>query len=250
MFSRFFLTSTINSFTTTPLSPNPWHAFSRKVNIFNEILWPNRLLSLLKMRLHQPFPLRSCRFTKSTNDFLVDINLCFNSISFQTLALVNSRVSTYFMDTTFARNHKVPLFRLLKPIPMEAIHGRSLSFGAILEETTPLVLWIGKHKEKFAKSNSGLVHPFHYLQSTNPLNFAHYRKSHAFHSGVDRLQFSHSLLRANANLSPHGDRFLFDHSLLHCHKNWSHLAGLKLLHTCGDWVRLNPPCSCLRQYSF
>ena len=84
---------------------------------------------------------------RPTHDFSLEVHISFNSISFQTLALVDSGASACFMDAAFAYSQKIPLVRLLKPIPVEAIDGRLLSSGAVIEETTPLVLQIGEHRE-------------------------------------------------------------------------------------------------------
>ena len=82
-------------------------------------------------------PLRSYRSARKTHDFSLEIQISFNSISFQTLALVNSGASACFMDAAFAYSRKIPLVCLLKPIPVEAVDGRFLSSCAVIEEITP-----------------------------------------------------------------------------------------------------------------
>ena len=89
----------------------------------------------------------TCRSQSSTNDFSFEVTLCFQSISIQSLALLDSGATTCFMDETFVRKHNFPVVRLSKPIPVEAIDGRMLSSGAITEATVPLILQLGTHKE-------------------------------------------------------------------------------------------------------
>ena len=122
----------------------------------------------------QPSPLRSTRSTKPTHDFSVEVHISFNSVSFRTLALVDSGASTCFMDAAFAYNHKIPLVPLLKPIPVEAIDGRLLSSGAVTQETAPLVLQIGEHRESLTfylitSPRHSIILGLSWLQMHNPI---------------------------------------------------------------------------------
>jgi predicted membrane GTPase involved in stress response len=51
------------------------------------------------------------------------------------------------MDETFVHKHKLLVVRLSKAIPVEAIDRRMLSSGAVTENTTPLLIQLGNHKE-------------------------------------------------------------------------------------------------------
>ena len=89
----------------------------------------------------------TCCSQSSTNDFSFEVTLCFQSISIQSLALLDSGATTCFMDETFVRKHNFPVVRLSKPIPVEAIDGRMLSSSIVTKATVPLILQLGTHQE-------------------------------------------------------------------------------------------------------
>ncbi|KAL8190770.1 UNVERIFIED_CONTAM: hypothetical protein K2H54_060799 [Gekko kuhli] len=63
-------------------------------------------------------------------------------------AMLDSGAACCFMDILFAKEHGVPLQE--KPIPalVEAIDGRLLRSGPVIQETQPLTLWIQQHQEQ------------------------------------------------------------------------------------------------------
>jgi len=66
----------------------------------------------------------------------------------QVSALVDSGATSSFIDQTFVTQHNIPVVKKSTPVPVEVIDGRTIAFGAITHETTPLELCIGKHAEK------------------------------------------------------------------------------------------------------
>ena len=99
------------------------------------------------MWLDNPHSCRSHSLARSTKDFSFLVSIHFKSIYIRSLALLDSRATTCFMDERFVRKHKFPVVRLSKPIPQEAIDGRMLSSGVITEATIPLILQLGDHQE-------------------------------------------------------------------------------------------------------
>ena len=83
----------------------------------------------------------------SIDDISFPISIHFKSISIRFLALLDSRATTCFMDEMFLHKPKFSVVRFSKPIPMEVIDGRMLSFGAITEATVPLISQLGEHQE-------------------------------------------------------------------------------------------------------
>ncbi len=66
----------------------------------------------------------------------------------QVLALVDSGATSSFIDQTFVAQHNIHVVKKLIPVPVKVIDGKTITFGAITHETTPLELRIGKHAEK------------------------------------------------------------------------------------------------------
>jgi hypothetical protein len=66
----------------------------------------------------------------------------------QVSALVDSGVTSSFIDQTFVAQHNIHVVKKSTPVPVEVIDGRTIASGAITHETTPLELCIGKHMEK------------------------------------------------------------------------------------------------------
>jgi hypothetical protein len=66
----------------------------------------------------------------------------------QVSALVYSSATSSFIDQTFVVQHNILVIKKSTPVPVEVINGRTIAFGAITHETTPLELCIGKHTEK------------------------------------------------------------------------------------------------------
>jgi hypothetical protein len=66
----------------------------------------------------------------------------------QVSALVDSSATSSFIDQTFVVQHNILMIKKSTPVPVEVIDGRTIVFGAITHETTPLELCIGKHTEK------------------------------------------------------------------------------------------------------
>ena len=62
-----------------------------------------------------------------------------------TEALIDSRASACFIDKSFAKQNKITIVRKSRALPVEAIDGRLLSSGDIIEETTPLATSIENH---------------------------------------------------------------------------------------------------------
>ena len=78
-----------------------------------------------------------------TSCFIIPIWLGPNKLT--TKALIDSGASTCFIDKSFAKQNKITLVRKSKAVPVEAIDGRPLSFGDIIEETTLLAISIENH---------------------------------------------------------------------------------------------------------
>jgi hypothetical protein len=68
----------------------------------------------------------------SIDDFFSLASIHFKSTSIDSLALLDSRATTHFMDKRFVHKHKLLVVRLPKPISIEVIDGHMLSFGAII----------------------------------------------------------------------------------------------------------------------
>jgi hypothetical protein len=66
----------------------------------------------------------------------------------QVSTLVDSDATSSFIDQTFVTQHNIPVVKKSTPVLVEVIDGRTIAFGAITHETTPLELYIGKHTEK------------------------------------------------------------------------------------------------------
>ncbi len=66
----------------------------------------------------------------------------------QVSALVDSGATSSFIDQTFVAQHNIPVVKKSTLVLVEVIDGRTITFGAITHETTPLELCIGKHMEK------------------------------------------------------------------------------------------------------
>ena len=64
-----------------------------------------------------------------------------------TTALLDSGATTCFMDVLFGHTHSIPKVVKTKPIPIEVIDRRPLLSGVIIEETIPLELIMGSHRE-------------------------------------------------------------------------------------------------------
>ena len=90
----------------------------------------------------------SSKLDSSSMSFTLPVGLQFGSTTLQTMALLDSGATSYFMDITFCRTPCILVFRNTIPIPVEVIDGRSLSSGAIKEATIPLILRVGCHQEE------------------------------------------------------------------------------------------------------
>ena len=90
---------------------------------------------------------QQCCSHSSTNGFSFEVTLHFQSISIQSLTLLESGATTCFMDEMFVHKHNFPVVRLTKPILVEAMDGRMLSSSAVTEATISLILQLGIHKE-------------------------------------------------------------------------------------------------------
>jgi hypothetical protein len=66
----------------------------------------------------------------------------------QVPALVDSGATSSFIDQTFVAQHNIPVVKKSTLVLVEVIDGRTIAFGAITHETTPLELCIGTHTEK------------------------------------------------------------------------------------------------------
>jgi hypothetical protein len=66
----------------------------------------------------------------------------------QVSALVDSGATFSFIDQTFVAQHNIHVVKKSTPVLVEVIDGRTIAFGAITHETTPLELCIDKHTEK------------------------------------------------------------------------------------------------------
>ena len=99
------------------------------------------------MWLDNPHSCRSHSSATSTEDFSFPVSIHFKSISIRSLALLDSRATTCFMDERFICKHKFPVVRLSKPISVETIDGCMLSSGAVTEAIVPLILQRGDHQE-------------------------------------------------------------------------------------------------------
>jgi hypothetical protein len=65
----------------------------------------------------------------------------------QVSALVDSGITSSFIDQTFVAQHNVHVVKKSTPVLVEVINGKTIASGAITHETTPLELCIGKHTE-------------------------------------------------------------------------------------------------------
>jgi hypothetical protein len=61
---------------------------------------------------------------------------------------VDSGATSSFIDQTFVAQHNIHVVKKSTHVPVEVIDGRTIAFGAITHETTPLKLCIDKHTEK------------------------------------------------------------------------------------------------------
>jgi hypothetical protein len=66
----------------------------------------------------------------------------------QVSALVDSGTTSSFINQTFVAQHNIPVVKKSTPVLVEVIDGRTIAYGAVTHETTPLELCIGKHTEK------------------------------------------------------------------------------------------------------
>jgi hypothetical protein len=66
----------------------------------------------------------------------------------QVSPLVGSGATSSFIDQTFVAQHNIHVVKKSTLVPVEVIDGRTIAFGAITHETTPLELCIGKRTEK------------------------------------------------------------------------------------------------------
>jgi len=92
----------------------------------------------------------------------------------QVSALVDSGATSSFIDQTFVAQHNIPVVKKATPVLVEVIDGRTIAFGAITHETTPLELCISKHAKKFIFNIiSTLHHPvilgLPWLKAHNPI---------------------------------------------------------------------------------
>ena len=83
-----------------------------------------------------------------TSCFIVSIWLGSNKLA--TEVLIDSGASACFIDKSFAKQNKITLVQKSKAIPVEAIDGRPLSSGDIIEETTPLATSIENHTNRIS----------------------------------------------------------------------------------------------------
>ncbi len=63
-------------------------------------------------------------------------------------ALVDSGVTSSFIDQTFIAQHNIHVVKKSILVPIEVIDGRTIASCAITHETTPLELCISKHAKK------------------------------------------------------------------------------------------------------
>ncbi len=66
----------------------------------------------------------------------------------QVSILVDFGATSSFIDQTFVVQHNILVIKKSTPVPVEVIDGRTIAFGAITHETTPLEFCISKHTEK------------------------------------------------------------------------------------------------------
>ena len=64
-----------------------------------------------------------------------------------TTTLLDSGATPCFMDVLFGYTHSIPKVVKTKPILVEVIDRQALLSGAIIEETIPLELIMGSHRE-------------------------------------------------------------------------------------------------------
>jgi hypothetical protein len=92
----------------------------------------------------------------------------------QVSAFVDSGATFSFIDQTFVAQHNIHVVKKSTPIPVEVIDGRTIAFGVIAHETTPLELCIGKHTEKIVLNIISILHHpiifgLPWLEAHNPI---------------------------------------------------------------------------------
>ncbi|CAG8734004.1 9436_t:CDS:2, partial [Racocetra persica] len=63
------------------------------------------------------------------------------------VALVDSGASACFLDTTFAQECNIPIYKKELPFSVEVIDGRKISSGNVTHETGPLLVYLQGHYE-------------------------------------------------------------------------------------------------------
>ena len=83
----------------------------------------------------------------SRNGFTVPVSLQIGTRVICTTTLLDSEATPCFMDVLFGHTHSIPKVVKTKPIPIEIIDRQPLLSCAIIEETIPLELIMGSHRE-------------------------------------------------------------------------------------------------------
>ncbi len=92
----------------------------------------------------------------------------------QVSALVDFGATSSVIDQTFVVQHNIPVIKKSTPVPVEVIDGRTIAFGAITHETTPLELCIDKHTEKIVLNiistpHHPIIFGLLWLEAHNPI---------------------------------------------------------------------------------
>ncbi|CAG8823969.1 34747_t:CDS:2, partial [Racocetra persica] len=66
------------------------------------------------------------------------------------VTLVNSGVSACFLDTTFAQEYNIPIYKKELPFSVEVIDGRKIFSGNVTHEMGPLLVCLQDHYEKMS----------------------------------------------------------------------------------------------------
>ena len=143
-----------------------------------------------------------CSYHLSTSfkGFLFKENLCFGSISIKSLALLDSRLATCFIDTTFTQNHKILAVWILKSISIKTINRKMCSLDKVTEVMTPLVLWIHSHQEELIFIS--LTHPEIQSSSDSMVGDAQSSGGLVFH--LDSMERRSQLDLSNTSLTSSG----------------------------------------------
>ena len=105
--------------------------------------------------------------------FTLPIVLQFGSTSLKKKALLDSRVTSCFIDIRFSREQNIPSIKTTTPIPIEVIDGQTLFSNEITDLTIPLLLSMGAHQEEItfhliASPRHSIILGLSWLETHNP----------------------------------------------------------------------------------